>query len=59
MDRVSKMDALSSMNSLSAGLKEFLAAKVRACGDPKQAVVTKEDIDEFFASLPNAKSRRT
>ena len=58
MDRVAKMDALSSMNSLSTRLKEFIAAKVRDCKDPKQVIVTKEDIAEFFASLPTAKKRR-
>jgi len=46
------------MNTLSSQLKEFLAAKVRSCKDPKDAVVTKEDIDEFFASLRDAKRRR-
>ena len=46
------------MNHLTDQLKAFLAAKASASPDPQRVVVTKEDIDQFFASLPPAKHRR-
>lgn len=51
-----KVEALLSVSRLSERLKEFISAKARASDKHGQVVVTRQDIEEFFSTLPDPKS---
>lgn len=52
-----KVEALLSVSKLSERLKEFISAKARTSDKSGQVVVTRQDIEEFFSTLPNPKDK--